>query len=473
MSFLLTAKLKISLLLSCFFLLILSSAIVFDIFDIRSHVPIERGKVNLTLIPDPDPDPKPKPKPKLAPKPPGCGGGGGGGGGNDDQLFQVLEKPKLLFTVVKPANLNIEDESVIETDFADQLNGISVRESGFVGISNKGNSCYADAAIQTLYRHDFIRKVVANLDIYYERAVIKTSELEKQITILESLATIDLQAISTLKLARTSIIKAIHVLEGLNHMFFQLHYNDKSTAKFTEKKSMQCMLGKFAGSGQQDADEYFIYVLGLVDDIVPASQQHHYKIGEVHGGEAKTVVDPENPGIYVKLTERLVEKVETFPKIELSLKRVDNEPLAALMDRFCAKETVTDFKIEDKSQTKHKAELERYTKLTQPPQILCLHLKRLDGTYENGRFNNTKINNPIDMPLQFDFGKWIDEGSNSYNYRLKMFITHLGTATGGHYVAYSLEANGSWYHLNDSSVSSVENIEQVRKEGYFYYYERI
>ena len=67
------------------------------------------------------------------------------------------------------------------------------------------------------------------------------------------------------------------------------------------------------------------------------------------------------------------------------------------------------------------------------------------------------------------------EGSK---YKLKSFVNHMGSISGGHYVAYSvrkINKEYTWFCYNDSSVSeeSIDNIANISKQAYVFLYSRI
>ena len=51
--------------------------------------------------------------------------------------------------------------------------------------------------------------------------------------------------------------------------------------------------------------------------------------------------------------------------------------------------------------------------------------------------------------------------SESYQYELYGVCNHSGGVMGGHYTAYVKNANGKWYHFNDTSVTEVGIVESI------------
>jgi len=84
------------------------------------------------------------------------------------------------------------------------------------------------------------------------------------------------------------------------------------------------------------------------------------------------------------------------------------------------------------------------------PNILVIDLKRF-----NARNQKTQI--LVTFPLDdLDLTKYvIGYKKESYHYELYGVCNHSGGVLGGHYTAYVKNANGKWYHFNDTSVSEV------------------
>jgi ubiquitin carboxyl-terminal hydrolase 8 len=84
------------------------------------------------------------------------------------------------------------------------------------------------------------------------------------------------------------------------------------------------------------------------------------------------------------------------------------------------------------------------------PNILVIDLKRFNA-------RNQKSQILVTFPLDdLDLTKYvIGYKKESYHYELYGVCNHSGGVLGGHYTAYVKNANGKWYHFNDTSVSEV------------------
>jgi len=104
------------------------------------------------------------------------------------------------------------------------------------------------------------------------------------------------------------------------------------------------------------------------------------------------------------------------------------------------------------------------------PNILVLDLKRF-----NVMNHNNKNQILVDFPLtDLDLSKYIlGYKKDSYIYELYGICNHSGGTFGGHYTAFVKNANGKWYHFNDTSVNEVTNISQlITPKAYCFFYRK-
>ena len=90
------------------------------------------------------------------------------------------------------------------------------------------------------------------------------------------------------------------------------------------------------------------------------------------------------------------------------------------------------------------------------PSILVIDLKRFNA-------KRMKLQNLVNFPLDnLDLSSYvIGYKKKSYIYELYGVCNHSGNTSGGHYTSYVKNANGKWYHFNDTSVAEVALIESI------------
>ena len=101
------------------------------------------------------------------------------------------------------------------------------------------------------------------------------------------------------------------------------------------------------------------------------------------------------------------------------------------------------------------------------PNILVIDFKRF-----NARFQKNQI--LIDFPINnLDLSPYvIGYKKEMYKYELYGVCNHSGSTMGGHYTAYVKNANGKWYHFNDTFVTEVSESSIVSPKAYVLFYRK-
>ena len=102
------------------------------------------------------------------------------------------------------------------------------------------------------------------------------------------------------------------------------------------------------------------------------------------------------------------------------------------------------------------------------PNILTIDLKRFNNKSQK---NQIYITFPLD---NLDLSEYIiGYKKELYKYELYGVCNHSGSTMGGHYTSYVKNANGKWYHYNDTSVSEVGLSESiVSPKAYVLFYRK-
>ncbi|CAM0957127.1 unnamed protein product [Alopecurus aequalis] len=108
------------------------------------------------------------------------------------------------------------------------------------------------------------------------------------------------------------------------------------------------------------------------------------------------------------------------------------------------------------------------------PEILVVHLKR----FSYSRYMKNKLDTFVNFPIHhLDMRKYAKHTSGDDQppiYELYSVINHYGGLGGGHYSAYAkLVEEDSWYHFDDSHVSSVNEEETRTSAAYLLFYRRV
>ena len=102
------------------------------------------------------------------------------------------------------------------------------------------------------------------------------------------------------------------------------------------------------------------------------------------------------------------------------------------------------------------------------PNILAIDLKRFNNNFQK---NQILVNFPLN---DLDLSSYvIGYKKENYKYELYGVCNHSGSVMGGHYTSYVKNADGIWYHFNDTSVSKVEiNETIISSKAYVLFYRK-
>ena len=119
-------------------------------------------------------------------------------------------------------------------------------------------------------------------------------------------------------------------------------------------------------------------------------------------------------------------------------------------------------------QTNKKEDVRKNITFWSFPSILVIDIKRFN-------FQNRKNQTLVTFPLEnLDLSKYVS-GYNKelFVYDLYGVCNHSGSVHGGHYTSFVKNANGKWYHFNDTSVSEVALTQQIiSAKAYCFFYRK-
>ena len=148
---------------------------------------------------------------------------------------------------------------------------------------------------------------------------------------------------------------------------------------------------------------------------------------------------------------------EPYFMIDLPIPANNKSPsLIDCMNLYCEGEILQDENAWYNEETKLKENIQKKISFWSFPNILVIDLKRFDY---RSRKNQILVSFPLD---NLDLSSYVvGYKKNSYVYDLYGVCNHSGGVLGGHYTAYVKNANGKWYHYNDTSVSEVPLVESI------------
>ncbi|KAH3742845.1 ubiquitin carboxyl-terminal hydrolase 34 [Pelomyxa schiedti] len=320
--------------------------------------------------------------------------------------------------------------------------------SGFVGLSNQGNTCYMNSLLQQLF---MIKGLV--------RTILSVNANELKETASEQPSS-NQQA--------TKDPTANNLLVQMQAMFTYLQESEKgvfSTQAFCNAyKAVGVRLMEV--HGQQDVHEFFNVLWQLLEQQLKGTPQEKQLPNFFVGSLAHQIrsIDKAYPYCSVHF--------EDFHVISLDIK--NKRTLKEALDLFVIPDKLEGDNTVHVDKFNSKINVSKRMCIKRLPQTLILHLKRLE--YDLNTNRKVKLNDYLEFPNHLNMRPWTLEGlceaegvlpaegegmeevvnhpPSYYEYQLVGVIVHSGGADSGHY--YSIikdRASGKWYDFNDNTVS--------------------
>ncbi|CDW75691.1 ubiquitin carboxyl-terminal hydrolase 16 isoform x2 [Stylonychia lemnae] len=156
-------------------------------------------------------------------------------------------------------------------------------------------------------------------------------------------------------------------------------------------------------------------------------------------------------------------------------------------------EHCTEEKYGKKSKKQHRTQALKKLMLIEPPNNLIINLKRFTQQAFSFSKNSKRIAFPLilelddfmihtvnkednDLIKQYEQAKTDADWQPKYQYRLFGVVSHSGSMSGGHYIAYTsyhYKGKRYWFYMSDSQVDQVDEKNVLSCEAYILFYQRM
>ena len=157
---------------------------------------------------------------------------------------------------------------------------------------------------------------------------------------------------------------------------------------------------------------------------------------------------------------------EPFFMVDLPIPPDNKSPsLIDCFNHYVDGEIIENYKDEE---TNEKVNIRKKILFWSFPNILAIDLKRFNNRFQK---NQIYVTFPLD---NLDLSPYvIGYKKDNFKYELYGVCNHSGGVMGGHYTSYVKNANGKWYHYNDTSVSEVGiNESIISPKAYVLFYRK-
>ncbi|KRX08355.1 hypothetical protein PPERSA_03349 [Pseudocohnilembus persalinus] len=327
----------------------------------------------------------------------------------------------------------------------DYLYSLKCLEINPVGLENKANYCYMNAAIQCLLS-------VPQLNYYFQNQQFTKIQYKTKKQFKFSIAYSELLHSITNNPGKYPIVNA---------------YSIKKLCK-----------KQFDPGEQHDTQEFLRYFLSELEDelnlLMPLKKPNDFPDSETaHKFFIKfnnSIVDAIFAGqltsqITCKQCQNLSYTFDPFLDISLPITK-DCSTIYDCINQLFQDEELDESYLCEKCKQRSKAQ--RKILISRTPKILVMHIKRFK-LFPRKR----KIKDYISFPLEnLDIKNYCKKNSGGTTYKLISIACHSGQPDCGHYVSFSKYSNG-WKYFNDKQVKECTPSYVEKREAYLLFYERI
>jgi ubiquitin C-terminal hydrolase len=333
------------------------------------------------------------------------------------------------------------------------MNFEKYKDKGLSGLSNLGNTCFINSCIQIL-SHTYELNNFLDLETYknklnnkYDSALlIQWDELRKMLW-NENCVISPNKFVSTIQ--KIAQIKGIDIFTGFSQndlpefLLFVIDCFHNSILREVDIT--------ISGNPKNDTD---IIALKCFEMVKRMYTKEYSEIWNLFYGVHVSQIISNNSENQNKI---LSINPEPFFMVNLSIPENNKSPnLYDCFDLYVQGEMLEGENAWYNEETKEKENVKKQISFWSFPNILAIDLKRFNSSQ---RKKQILVNFPIE---NLDLSKYvIGYKSETFVYDLYGIANHSGSVLGGHYTAFVKNANGKWYHFNDTIVNEIKNINEL------------
>jgi ubiquitin carboxyl-terminal hydrolase 8 len=324
------------------------------------------------------------------------------------------------------------------------------KNKGLSGLANLGNTCFINSCLQVL-SHTYELNNILNEETYkkklqnkYESALILEWDNLRKLLWSSNCIISPGKFLKTVQ--RVSQIKDIELFTGYSQndvTEFFLFLIDCFHVSLSREIKMT-----ISGSPENETDKIAIQCFEMIKNMY---SKEYSEIWNLFYGVQISELNS------LETNEQLTMKPESYFMLDLPLPPDNKSPsLIDCFEHFVEGEILSGENEWYNEKAQKKMSVRKKIQFWSFPTILVISLKRFNS-------RNQKKQNLVTFPLEnLDLSKYvIGYKKNSYIYDLYGVCNHSGGVLGGHYTSYVKNANGNWYHFNDTSVSELGLTESI------------
>ena len=335
------------------------------------------------------------------------------------------------------------------------------KNKGLSGLSNMGNTCFINSCMQIL-SHTYELNNFLDLEIFkiklnknfHSELLLEWNELRK---ILWN---------NNCIVSPGKFIKTIQKVAKLKDFEIFTGYSQNDISEFllfiidTFHNSLSREINiNIVGNIENDKDKIAVLCFEMIKNMYSKEYSEIWNIFyAVHVSEI----------ISLETNETLKMTPEPFFILDLPIPENNKSPsLIDCFDLYVEGEVLDGENAWFNEKTNKKENIRKKISFWSFPNVLVIDLKRFNSKNQK---NQKLVTFPLDNLNLSNYV--IGYKKKSYIYELYGVCNHSGSVLGGHYTAFVKNANGKWYHFNDTKVSEVTLSSIITPKAYCLFYRK-
>jgi ubiquitin C-terminal hydrolase len=334
------------------------------------------------------------------------------------------------------------------------------KNKGLTGLSNLGNTCFINSAMQVLSHTYELNNLLNKLECKINNNI--ESPLLTEWIELKNIMWSENCTVSPKTFIKT--IQSVSKQKGLDN-FIGYQQNDLPEFLLFVIECFHMSLSRqvtmnISGKVVNKTDKLAVECFKMIKNIYSNEYSEIWDL--FYGIHVSQIISLEDNSV-------LSNSPEPYFIINLPIpSNVKTPTLINCFDLYHEGEILQDDNAWYNEKTKQKQPVKKQISYWSFPKILVIDVKRFNS-------NNRKNQILIDFPLtNLDLSKYmIGYKTDKCVYDLYGICNHSGSVLGGHYTSFIKNANGKWYHFNDTIINEVTVLEKlISPNAYCFFYRK-